>query len=72
MLVVYLTSQITIMERTALIYLTKQIPAGTFANVRCLVCMWNVVDFYDTKLTTGLRCDCEHLDASAVESSQKL
>jgi len=28
------------MERTALIYLTKQVPAGAFANIRGL--LWNV------------------------------
>jgi len=58
------------MERTALIYLTKQIPAGAFTNVRDLVCTWNFVDFYDTRLTMGLRLRVP--DASAVESSQKL
>jgi len=34
MLVAYLSSQISITERTALIYLTKQILAGAFANIR--------------------------------------
>jgi len=70
MLEAYLTSQISIMERTALIYLTKQIPAGAFANVRGLFSMWNFVDFYDTSVTMGLRLGAS--DASAVESSQKL
>ena len=32
--------------------------------------MWNFVDFYDTRLTMGLRLRVS--DASAVESSQKL
>jgi len=34
MLVAHLTSQISIMERTAVIYLTEQIPPGAFANIR--------------------------------------
>jgi len=55
MLVAYLTSQISIMVRTALIYLAKQIPARAFANVRGLFCMWIFVDFYDTRLAMGLR-----------------
>ena len=57
------------MECTALIYLTKQIPAEAFTNVRGLFCMWALVDFYDTRLTMGLRPRVS--DASAVESSQK-
>jgi len=40
MLVAYLTSQICVMERTALIYLTKQIPARAFTNVnRFVLCV---------------------------------
>jgi len=54
------------MERNALIYLTEQIPAGAFANIRRLVCMWNFVDLYDTRLTMSLRLRVS--DASAVES----
>jgi len=59
MLVGYLTSQISIMEHTALIYLAKQIPAGAFANIRIVFCMWNFFDYYDTKLT--MDCHCEYL-----------
>jgi len=50
-------------------YLTKHIPIGAFANVRGLFCMWNLVDFYDTRLTMGLRLRVS--DPSAVESSQR-
>jgi len=50
-----------------LIYLTKQIPAGAFTNVRGLFCMWNFVDCYDTRLTMGLR-----LQVSATARSKVL
>jgi len=65
MLVAHLTSQISIIKRTALIYLTDQIPAGAFANIRGLFCLWCFVEFYDTRLTMGLRLRA--FDASAVE-----
>jgi len=58
------------MERKALIYLTKQIPAWAFAKIRGLLYMWHFVDFYDTWLAMGLQLRVS--DASAVESSQKL
>ena len=70
MLVAYLTSQISIIELTALVFLTKQIPAGALANIKGLLCICNFVDFYDTRLTVGLRLRAS--DASVVESSQKL
>jgi len=70
MLIAHLTSQVSIMGRTALIYSTKQIPVGAFANIKGLLCMWNFVNFYDPRLTTGLWLRVS--DASAVESSQKL
>jgi len=57
------------MERTASIYLTKQIPAGAFTNVGGLFRMWKFIDFYN-RLTMGLELRVS--DGSAVESSQKL
>ena len=50
MLIAYLTSQISNMERTTSIYLTKQIPAGLFANVRGLLCLWDFVNLYNPRL----------------------
>ena len=71
MLVAYLTSQISIIERTA--YLTKQIPTWAFANIRGLFCMWNFVDFYDTRLTMDLQPQVSDVSAvESAESSQKL
>ena len=70
MFVAYFTSQIFIMELTALIYLTKHMPAVAFTNVWGLFCMWNLVDFYNTRLTLNLRLRVS--DVSATESSQKL
>jgi len=55
MLLAYLTSQVSIIECTALIYLTKQNPAGVFVNISGLLSMWNFIDFCDTRHTMSLQ-----------------